>query len=129
MFEYTFDHAHVYCTDVPASERFFVDVLAARVTERRGTTVVLDFGGGSVLLRPQLAGETLGPAGSPRFGIDHLGIRVADVPAAVAELRERGGEISGPPRELRPGVFVAFVQGPDNVRVELLSRARQEGNS
>jgi hypothetical protein len=37
-------------------------------------------------------------------------------------LRARGAVISSGPRELRPGVFVAFVQGPDQVRVELLSR-------
>jgi catechol 2,3-dioxygenase-like lactoylglutathione lyase family enzyme len=123
MFTYTFDHTHVYCTEVEASERFFVDVLAATVSERRGTTVVLDFGGATVLLRPRLAGEDLGPAGPARFGVDHLGVRVDDVPAAAAELQSRGGVLSGPPRELRPGVFVAFVEGPDKVRVELLSRA------
>jgi catechol 2,3-dioxygenase-like lactoylglutathione lyase family enzyme len=123
MFPYAFDHAHVYCTDVAASERFFVDVLAATVTERRGATVVLDFGGASVLLRPRLPDEDLGPPGRPRFGVDHLGIRVDDVPGAAAELERRGGRIGGPPRELRPGVFVAFVEGPDHVRIELLSRA------
>jgi catechol 2,3-dioxygenase-like lactoylglutathione lyase family enzyme len=123
MFTYTFDHAHIYCTDVAASERFFVDVLAAKVSERRGATVVLDFGGTPVLLRPRLAGEDLGPAGPARFGVDHLGVRVDDVPQAAAELQSRGGVLSGPPRELRPGVFVAFVEGPDHVRVELLSRA------
>ena len=123
-----FDHVHVYCTSVEASEKFFVGVLEATVTERRGATVVLDLGGGSVLLRPRLTGEELGPAGSPRFGVDHIGLRVDDVPSAVALLRDRGGEVD-PPRELRPGVFVAFVRGPDNVRVELLSRAPAKGTS
>jgi catechol 2,3-dioxygenase-like lactoylglutathione lyase family enzyme len=120
-----FDHVHVYCTSVATSERFFVDVLAASVVERRGTTVVLDLGGGSVLLRPQLAAEQLGPAGPSRFGVDHIGLRVPDVPAAAERLRARGGEVD-PPRELRPGVFVAFVHGPDRVRVELLSRGGEE---
>jgi catechol 2,3-dioxygenase-like lactoylglutathione lyase family enzyme len=103
-------------------------VLGAEVTERRGTTVVLDLGGGSVLLRPQLAGETLDPAGRPRFGADHIGLRVADVPSAAEDLRARGGVVD-PPRELRPGVFVTFVHGPDHVRVELLSRAGEEKSS
>lgn len=120
-----FDHVHIYCTSVADSERFFVGVLGATVAERRGTTVVLDLGGGSVLLRPQLTNEDLGPAGASRFGVDHIGLRVPDVPAAVADLQKKGGDVD-PPRELRPGVFVAFVHGPDRVRVELLSRAGEE---
>lgn len=120
-----FDHVHVYCTSVAGSERFFVDILGATVAGRRGTTVVLDLGGGSILLRPQLANEELGPAGASRFGVDHIGLRVRDVPAAVADLKKRGGDVDLP-RELRPGVFVAFVHGPDRVRVELLSRAGEE---
>jgi glyoxylase I family protein len=127
MLSYRFDHVHVYCTDLTASERFFVHMLDARVVERRGSaespTVALDFGGVSVLLRSRLAGEALADAGPPRFGSDHMGVRVASVPEAVAELRRRGAVISAEPRELRPGVFVAFVEGPDKVRVELLSRA------
>lgn len=123
---YSFDHVHVYCTDIHASERWFVDLLDARVTERRGSpaapTVALDLGGVTVLLRPRLAGESLGPPGPARFGSDHMGLRVESVPDAVARLRARGAVISSEPRELRPGVFVAFVQGPDQVRVELLSR-------
>jgi len=36
---------------------------------------------------------------------------------AVAELKRRGE-----PRAIRPGVRIAFVGAPDNVRIELLER-------
>jgi catechol 2,3-dioxygenase-like lactoylglutathione lyase family enzyme len=126
MPDFTFDHVHLYCTDPGATERWFVSVIGASVTERRGTaerpTVVLDVGGGRIQLRGQLPGEDLAADGPSRFGIDHIGLLVPDVPAAIERLRARGAEVVSPPRELRPGVFVAFVEGPDRIRVELLSR-------
>jgi catechol 2,3-dioxygenase-like lactoylglutathione lyase family enzyme len=124
--ETVFDHVHFYCTDIEASENWFINVLGAELVERRGSaeypTVVVSVGGGKILLRKKLAGETLEQAGSPRFGLDHFGLLANDVQIAVEEYRARGAVVSSEPRELRPGVFVAFISGPDNVRVELLQK-------
>jgi catechol 2,3-dioxygenase-like lactoylglutathione lyase family enzyme len=122
----SFDHVHFYCTDIAASESWFVNVLGAAVTERRGSaafpTIVISLGGGKILLRKQLEGESLGAPGAPRFGLDHFGLLADDVRDTVEDLRARGAVVSSEPRELRPGVFVAFVSGPDNVRVEIVQR-------
>ena len=56
------------------------------------------------------------------MGLDHFGLRVDDMDAAVAELKRRGAHFSVEPRTIRPGVRIAFVQAPDNVRIELLER-------
>ena len=45
-----------------------------------------------------------------------------DVFGAVEELRSKGAEIVVEPHEIRPGVKIAFVRGPENVRIELLER-------
>lgn len=130
---YLFDHVHIYCSNLEASERWFVDVVGAEIVERRGTpthpTIALRLGGGSLLLRGRLDAEELDAAGPPRFGTDHIGLLVPDVPTTIAELRRRGAEVSSEPRELRPGVFVAFVRGPDGVRLELLQRPVAAGRS
>jgi lactoylglutathione lyase len=124
----TFDHVHFYCTDIAASEEWFVNILGAEVVERRGSeqypTVVVSLGGGKILLRKQLEGESLDASGPPRFGLDHFGLLADDVRDAVEEFRARGAVVSSEPRELRPGVFVAFVSGPDDVRVEILQRPK-----
>jgi catechol 2,3-dioxygenase-like lactoylglutathione lyase family enzyme len=60
----------------------------------------------------------------PYVGLDHFGLRVENMEAAVAELRRRGAVFAMEPRQLRPGVKIAFVQAPDNVRIELLERSR-----
>ena len=41
---------------------------------------------------------------------------------AVAELKRRGADFMMKPRAIRPGVKIAFVRVPDNVRIELLER-------
>jgi len=40
----------------------------------------------------------------------------------VAELKRRGADIAVEPRTIRPGVRIAFVRAPDDVRIELLQR-------
>ena len=123
---YLFDHVHIYCSNLATTERWFVDVMGAEVIDRRGSgnhpTVALRLGGGSLLLRGRLEGEELAAAGPPRFGVDHLGLLVSDVGSVITELRRRGAEVSSEPRELRAGVYMAFVRGPDQVRIELVQR-------
>jgi lactoylglutathione lyase len=41
---------------------------------------------------------------------------------ALAELKRRGADFMMEPRAIRPGVRIAFVRAPDNVRIELLER-------
>jgi lactoylglutathione lyase len=42
---------------------------------------------------------------------------------AAAELKRRGATFIMEPRTIRPGVKIAFIKAPDNVRIELLERA------
>jgi catechol 2,3-dioxygenase-like lactoylglutathione lyase family enzyme len=58
----------------------------------------------------------------PHLGLDHFGFRVDNVDEAVADLKRRGAEIAVEPRTIRPGVRIAFVRAPDDVRIELLQR-------
>ena len=58
----------------------------------------------------------------PHLGLDHFGFRVEDVDATVSELKDRGADIAVEPRTIRPGVRIAFVRAPDDIRIELLQR-------
>lgn len=60
---------------------------------------------------------------APYLGLDHFGLRVDDLDAAYAQLKERGATFTTEPRTIRPGVKIAFIQCPDNVRIELLERS------
>jgi lactoylglutathione lyase len=121
---YRFDHLHVFCSDVDATERWFVEGLGAALVERRLSRGVrvseLQLGGAQILIRAAREGEQLAPAGVRHFGADHFGLRVADVDATVAELRRRGVRIEVEPWDFGPTMRIAFVKGPDEVRIELL---------
>ncbi len=123
---YTFDHVHVYCSDLAASERWFIEGMGAELVRRR---VVKDtpasdlrLGGMSILLRGAWPDEALGAAGPSRFGTDHLGLKVMDLAATAKELKRRGVEFEVEPYEISPGVHIAFVIGPDSLRIEVLQR-------
>ncbi len=123
---YTFDHIHLYCTDPAATERWLIEGMGGELEGRgelKGTPFAsVRLGGASILVRGPRAGEVLGEPGPSRFGNDHFGLLVRDIGATVEELRCRGVEIEIEPYEIRPGMKVAFVRGPDLVRVELLQK-------
>jgi catechol 2,3-dioxygenase-like lactoylglutathione lyase family enzyme len=122
--DFTFAHIHIYCTDLAATERWFAEGLGAEVVgrpESRGVpSVRLKLGGANVYLRPKRDDEDLVPAGPQSFGTNHFGVRVADVDASIAELRGRGVTIDVEPWDFSPSSRIAFIKGPDEVRIELV---------
>ena len=122
--DFSFDHIHVFCSDLAETERWFTEGLGAEVAgrpESRGVpSVRLKLGGANVYLRPAREDESLVPPGPQHFGTDHFGLRVVDVDATVAELRKRGVFIEVEPWDFSPGSRIAFIKGPDGVRIELV---------
>src|SRR5262249_9477891 len=94
--------------------------VAGRPESRGMPSVRLKLGGANVYLRPGRPDESLTPPDSQHFGADHFGLRVADVDATVAELRQRGVFIEVEPWGFSPGSRIAFIKGPDGVRIELV---------
>ena len=62
------------------------------------------------------------PPGFPHYGLEHFGLTVDNLDAAVTELRAKGAEIAVGPVKRNPGLYLAFVRGPDGVMVELVQR-------
>ena len=77
-----------------------------------------------VLIAPVPSDANIAASPAERYlGLDHFGFRVESVDDTVAELEHRGADIAVAPRTIRPGVRIAFVRAPDNVRIELLERS------
>ena len=55
-------------------------------------------------------------------GLDHFGLKVTGIDAIVADLKKKGAEFTMEPNDIRPGVRIAFLRGPEGVSIELLER-------
>jgi catechol 2,3-dioxygenase-like lactoylglutathione lyase family enzyme len=122
--EYHFDHLHIFSSDVPATERWLIEGIGAELVGRhdsRGVqTTTLRLGGIQILIRGAREGEQLARPGASHFGTNHFGLKVADIDATVATLRGRGVMIEVEPWDFSPAIRIAFVKGPDEVRIELV---------
>jgi catechol 2,3-dioxygenase-like lactoylglutathione lyase family enzyme len=124
---YTYDHIHLRTRDPKGMAEYFHKMFDAKIIESIQSDgqprVDLDIDGLMVFIAPVTADADI--AASPRdphLGLDHFGFRVESVDETVAELKRRGADIATEPRTIRPGVRIAFVRAPDDVRIELLER-------
>ncbi|SFK74917.1 VOC family protein [Falsiroseomonas stagni] len=122
---YSFDHLHLRSPDPEAAAAFYVSAfgasIKARMTPGGRVRVVMDLHGVPVFIEEVPAG-THAPPKPPFLGIEHIGLTVQDMDAAVADLAAKGVALLDGPREARPGVRIAFFAAPDGVQVELIER-------
>jgi lactoylglutathione lyase len=124
---YRYDHMHVRSRDVKKTAEYYRDMFDAEIVESIQSDgkprTDLDLNGLTIFIAHVPPDAAVPPApAQPYVGLDHFGLRVEDMDEAVAELKRRGAAFMMEPRTIRPGVRIAFVQAPDNVRIELLER-------
>jgi catechol 2,3-dioxygenase-like lactoylglutathione lyase family enzyme len=124
---YRYDHMHLRSRDVKKTAEYYQQMFDAEIVESIQSDgkprTDLDLNGLTIFIAPVAPEAATPPAPTePYVGLDHFGLRVEDMDQAVAELKRRGASFMMEPRTIRPGVKIAFVQAPDNVRIELLER-------
>lgn len=123
--DYACDHIHLRSRDAVAAAAFYVATFAAREVKRIGDDpvqrVVLDLGGLTVFIE-QAPADTHPATPTPCLGIEHLGLRVDDIEAAMADLAARGVKVRTAITSRGPDLLIAFVEGPDGALIELLER-------
>ena len=65
------------------------------------------------------AGKEKEPIRQCDFGLTHFCLRVKNIETAYRQLRVRGVEFNSPPQHLRPGAWAVYIQGPENLVIEL----------
>ena len=127
MPKYTYDHIHLRTKDPRGMAQYFEQMFDAKILESVQSDgqprIDLDIDGLMVFIArvPPEVDMAASPP-NPYLGLDHFGFRVDNVDATVTELKSRGADIAVEPYTIRPGVRIAFVRAPDNVRIELLQR-------
>ncbi len=122
MAELTLHHIHHETTDVDATASFYVDNFGGEIVERMERD-------GVQWARVALAGTVVnvtdradtGVALGLYRGLDHFGIHTSDFDKTIGALRAKGVDFFIEPTSPAPGVRIAFVSGPDNVKIEVLS--------
>ncbi len=125
MEPYRFDHIHLRSPDPEAAAQVWTAAFGAEVKGRLQAgpwlRIVLDLAGVTLFLE-QVPPETHAPPAPPFLGLEHIGLTVADLDAAIADLAAKGVPLVSGPTTPRPGIRIAFFTMPDGVRVELIER-------
>ena len=115
---YQFHHVHLYSPDPIKTADFYENFFGAtrwkpdrEVDE--GYAIKLELNGAGIFIRSQKEGATI--PSEPVRGLEHFGLYTDDMETAVADLTANGVEV-----EVR-NPYIAFIRGPDNVRIELLA--------
>jgi catechol 2,3-dioxygenase-like lactoylglutathione lyase family enzyme len=123
--QYACDHVHLRSRDAVKAGAFYVETFGAREVKRVGDDpvqrIVLDLGGLTVFIE-QAPAETTPAASTPCLGLEHIGLRVADIEAAMADLTARGVPVRTGITQRAPDLRIAFVEGPDGALIEILER-------
>ena len=124
------DHVHVVSKDPQATASWYVSRLGgtiSRSAEVNGAPqIYLSFGDAMIIVRGQRPAEQ--PAQKPglQWGVDHFGLSVkGDFDGFCTGLRSQGVAFSKEPTDINPTTRIAFIQAPDGVSIELVSRKDQ----
>jgi catechol 2,3-dioxygenase-like lactoylglutathione lyase family enzyme len=126
MATFTWEHIHLRSPDPEATAAWYRDMLGADVIRTPqpagGTRIDLNLSGQKVFIALAQPGKAADAPASPYLGLDHFGLTVTDLDAAVAELKAKGVHFTMEPTVNRPGVKIAFLTAPENVSIELIQR-------
>ncbi len=116
------DHIHLRTPDVEATAQWFETMLGAEIIRSPNRTD-LKLGGGMIFLAPVASGDGVNPPPvTPHQGLDHFGLAVEDIDDVAAGLKAKGVTFTAEPHNIRPGIRICFIRGPQGISIELLER-------
>ena len=120
----TLDHVHLRSPDPEATGAWYERVMGGTRTvpvDPKTGRVVVGLGGLDVFI-DRVPADTAAPPPAPFLGLEHVAFTVTGIDAAVEVMRAKGATVQNGPLDVRPGVRIAFILGPENVLIELLER-------
>jgi catechol 2,3-dioxygenase-like lactoylglutathione lyase family enzyme len=129
--QYAINHVHIRSSDPHASASWYEEHFNARIVSARevmpGTITVSMEVGGPVRLnissKPAGTSDERSVAELNRLGLEHFGFGVEDLAAELDRLEKAGIRIVLPLTEVAGGTRLAYIEGPDDVLIELVQSA------
>lgn len=127
---YAINHVHIRSLDPRQSARWYEKHFGAKLISERtvmpGTVTLSMEVGGPVRLnissKPEGASDERAVAQLNRLGLEHFGFDVEDLAAELERLEKSDVRIVLPLTEVVGGVRLAYIEGPDDVLIELVQR-------
>ena len=123
MPEYRPHHIHQMSHDAMTAGAYYERMFGATLVASKGANGLpranMTLGDQFILISTVLENVTQEASGPHScLGLDHIGIAVDNLPAAIADLEAKGAEFLMKPRDGKGRI--AFVKGPDSVSIELV---------
>jgi lactoylglutathione lyase len=126
MTKYTWEHIHLRSPDPESTAQWYHDKLGAEVIRtplsNGSTRIDLNLTGQKIFIALADPAKTGEPPRIPYMGLEHIGLTVENIDAAVEELKGKGVAFTMEPTTIRPGVRIAFLTAPQDVSIELIQR-------
>ena len=129
--QYSINHVHIRSSDPRASASWYEKYFNAKILWEKeimpGTVTVSMEVGGPVRLnissKPAGSSEERSAAELNRLGLEHFGFNVADLESELRRLEGAGIRVVLPLTEVPTGARLAYIEGPDDVLIELVQPA------
>ena len=127
---YAINHVHIRSSDPHASAAWYEKHFGAKIVSERevmpGTiTIGMEVGGPvrlNVSSKPAGSSDKRAVAELNQLGLEHFGFAVEDLEAELDRLERSGIRIVLPLTEVVGGTRLAYIEGPDDVLIELVQR-------
>ena len=120
-----FHHVHLASPNPDQTLAWYHEMFGGERTQMLGAREAVLYGGKVWLMTFQAPSDWRSKrfvAPTPGRAVDHLGFSFQNLDSALAELKNKGVEVTMEPRDIESptGARIAFVTGPDEVRVEIV---------
>jgi lactoylglutathione lyase len=132
---YRINHIHLKASDPRRTAEWYVTAFGFRIVGEevrvfgdRFVRCVSEDGGMSVNISGARTNEQLLPGEArAHWGLEHFGVDSQDLEADIRRLEGLGATLLEGPIQVPNGPRIAFLQGPDDTRLELVQRGRVAG--
>ena len=128
---YAINHVHIRASDPHRSAAWYEEFFDAKILSVRevlpGTiSITTDAGGPTRLLISSPPAGSSGERAAAelnRLGLEHFGFSTDDIEADIAKFEKAGVRVVMPIRDIGSGAKIAYIEGPDDVLIELVQSA------
>lgn len=128
--QYVINHVHIRAADPRATAAWYEKYFNAKIIAERevmpGTITITTEVGGPVRLnissQPEGSSKETSPAELNRLGLEHFGFDVQDLKVELDRFQAAGIRVVLPATEVTGGTRLAYIEGPDDVLIELVQR-------